>query len=148
VNNRGDLWELDVGYLASHNDMHRYLLNANHAFCKYSYSVPIRSKTGESVASAFLSIMANTRRSRNPLAVRKTKGKDFVNARFLKLLDGQVIEVRVCRNSDLNCSVLELCKSKLKCKLSQWFMRNNTYRYVDVLDKLVSGYDDTVHSST
>ena len=27
-------------------------------------------------------------------------------------------------------------------------MRNNTYCYVDVLDKSISGYNDTVHSST
>jgi hypothetical protein len=36
----------------------------------------------------------------------------------------------------------------LKSKLYKWFQRNNTYCYLEVLFKFVSGYNDTVHSST
>ena len=64
VFNVGDLWELDLvdmSSLFSHNDGHKYLFNAIDAFSKYAYSVPIRSKTCEIVASAFLSILTRTR---------------------------------------------------------------------------------------
>ena len=30
----------------------------------------------------------------------------------------------------------------------KWLTRNNTYRYVDILDKFVAGYNVSVHSST
>jgi len=70
--NVGDLWELDLadmGTMASH-DGHRYLLNVIDAFSKHAYSVPIRSKTSEAVASAFPSILAKIGNSSKPLAVR------------------------------------------------------------------------------
>jgi len=70
-----------------------------------------------------------------------------MNARYSKLLDGQGIKMRVCRNSDVKCAVMERFKRTLKSKLYKWFTRNNTYRYVDVLDKYVTGYNDTVHSN-
>ena len=63
MNNVGDLWELDLedmSSLTSHNDGYKYLLNAIDAFSKYAYSVPIRSKAGETVVSAFRSILART----------------------------------------------------------------------------------------
>jgi len=53
VNKVGELWELDLAYmdsLASHNDGHRYNLNTNDAFSKYAYTLPIRSKTGDTIA--------------------------------------------------------------------------------------------------
>lgn len=76
VNIVGELLELDLadtGFLASHNDRQSYLLNVMDAFSKYVYSVPIRSKTSEAVASAFRSILAKTRNSSKPLAVRTDK---------------------------------------------------------------------------
>jgi hypothetical protein len=87
-------------------------------------------------------------RDRKQLVVRTNKGKEFVNAKFRKLLDGEGIEMRVCRNPDLKCGILERFKRTLKSKLYTWFTWKNTYRYVDVLDNFNSGYNDTVHSST
>jgi len=43
---------------------------------------------------------------------------------------------------------LERFNRTLKSKLYKLFTWKNTHRYVDVLDKFVSGYNDTVHSST
>jgi hypothetical protein len=37
---------------------------------------------------------------------------------------------------------------KLKSKLFKWFTRINSYRYVDALNKFITGYNDTMHSST
>jgi hypothetical protein len=36
----------------------------------------------------------------------------------------------------------------LKSILYKWFTQINTYGYVNMLDKFVSVYNDTVHSST
>lgn len=40
--------------------------------------------------------------------MRNGYGKEFVNARFRKLLDGEGIEMRVCRNVHVKCATLEL----------------------------------------
>jgi hypothetical protein len=133
--------------LASHNDGHNYLLNAKDAFSMNAYSLPIRSKTSEAVALAFQSILSRTR-ERKPLVVRTDKGKEFVNTKFRKLLVGEGIEMRVCRNPNVKCPIVERFNRTLIPNLCKWFTWKNTYRYVDVLDKSISGYNDTVHSST
>ena len=137
----------DMSSLASYNYGHMFLLNAIDAFSKYAYSVPMHSKTGESVASAFRSMLAKVGSSRRPLVMRTDNGKEFVNATYRKLLNSQGIKMRICRNPVLKCAVVERFNRTLKSKLYKCFPRNNTYRYVDVLNKFVEGYNDSVHSS-
>jgi hypothetical protein len=92
--------------------------------------------------------LAKTSSSRRPLVVRTDKGKEFLNAKFRKLLDGQGVEMRVCRIPDEKCAIVERFNRTLKSKLYKWFKRTNSYRYVDVLDKFITGYNNTMHSST
>jgi hypothetical protein len=51
----------------------------------------------------------------------------------------------VCRNPIVNCAIVERFNRTLKSK-HKWITRNN--RCVDVLDRLVSGQNSAVHSST
>lgn len=53
-------------------------------------------------------------RGRRPLAVRKDKGKEFVNAKFRKLLDGEVIDMTVFRNPNVKRAIVERFKRRLK----------------------------------
>jgi hypothetical protein len=76
----------DLSLLASHNDGQNYLLNAFDAFLKYANSVPILSRKGEAVASSSRFVLVRTR-GRKPLVVSTDRGKEFVNAKFRKLLD-------------------------------------------------------------
>ena len=71
-----------------------------------------------------------------------------MNATYRKILDVHVIEVSVCRNTDTKFAIVERFNRTLKSKLNKRFTRNNTYRYVDVSDKLVAGYNESVHLST
>jgi transposase InsO family protein len=96
----GDLWEeeiADMRSLFSHNYCHRYLLNVIDDFSKYAYSVPNRSKTAKAVVSTFRPVL-NRHRGRPPLVVRIDSGREFVNAKFRKLLEERGIEPSVCRN--------------------------------------------------
>jgi len=56
--------------------------------------------------------------------------------------------MKVCWNTDVKCSNVERFNGSLKSKQYKWFTRNNTYSYVDVFNKFVSGYDDAMHLST
>ena len=148
VNNLVDLWEFDLtdmSFLISHDGGNKYLLNAYYAFSKYAYSVPIRSKAAEAVVSAFRSILARTS-GRRPLVVRMDKGKEFVNTKFRKLLGTEGMEMKLCRNPDVKCAIVERINKSLRSKRYMWFTWKKTYRYVDVLDKFVCGY--TAHCGT
>ena len=63
-----------------------------------------------------------------PLELLSDKGKEFVNARFGKLLNYEGIELRVCRKPDVKCAVVERTNRTFKSKLYKWLTRNNTYR--------------------
>lgn len=54
----------------------------------------------------------------------------------------------MCKNPDLKCTIVERFNRMLKSILYKWFTQINTYGYVNMLDKFVSVYNDTVHSST
>lgn len=99
--------------------------------------LPICCKTGKAFALAFQSILAWN--SGRPLTVSTDKCKEFLNVKFRKSVDGEGIEMSVCRNPTVNCAIVELFNRTLKSKLYKLLMCNNTYHYVDVLEKFVSG---------
>jgi transposase InsO family protein len=113
VNNINDVWEIDLLDLSSvkkYNDRHRYLMQVIDVFSKYLHSVPLRTKTGKEVASAFESILQDSRymkpMRRRPVWVRTDRGKEFLNSPFQALLKREGIEFQVCRNPDVKCSVV------------------------------------------
>jgi transposase InsO family protein len=144
-----DTWELDlmdVQNLAKYNDSHKYLLSAIDVFSKYLHIVPLKSKTGPAVASAFLSIFDDakykkTHRTR-PISVRTDRGKEFLNKHFQDALKSENIEFQLCRNPDVKCAVIERVHCTLRDKLYKYFTYKNTYKYIDVLPKFVKAYND------
>ena len=82
--------------------------------------------------------------------MRIDKGKEFQNKHFQFILrdDGGVIQFQVCRNSDLNCAVVESVHRTIRDRLYKHFTQINNYRYVDVWPKFVKAYNDTVHSTS
>jgi hypothetical protein len=62
VTNVMDVWEcdvMDVQTISKYNDNYKYLLTVIDVFSKFLYIVPLRSKTGTAVASAFRSVSQN-----------------------------------------------------------------------------------------
>jgi transposase len=80
--------------------------------------------------------------------VRTDKGKEFLNTQFQELLKREGIEFQVCRNPDVKCAVVERVNRTLRDKRYKYFTYKNTYRYIDVLPKFVTGYNAIVHSTT
>jgi hypothetical protein len=60
--------------------------------------------------------------------VRTDKDKEFLNAMFRKLLDCEGIEMRVCRNPEVKCAIVERFNRTLKSKLYKWITWKITYR--------------------
>ena len=49
--------------------------------------------------------------------MRTDKSKEFVNARFRKLLNGEVIDMKVFRNPNVKRAIVERFKRTVKSKL-------------------------------
>ena len=116
-------------------------------FSKYLHLIPIRTKSGPSVASAFRSIF-DERRRRRPIEVRTHKGKEFLNKHFQDMLQDEGIQFQVCRKPDLKCAVVESVHRTFRDRIYKYFTYKSPYRYIDVLPKFVKAYNDTVHSTT
>jgi len=79
-----NVWEcdlLDVQAYASYNYNYRYIISVIDVFSKFLYMIPIKTKSGTSVASVFRAIFDypkySSRRSR--IRVLTDKGKEFLN---------------------------------------------------------------------
>jgi hypothetical protein len=80
--------------------------------------------------------------------VRTDKGKEFLNTQFQALLKSEGIEFQVCINPDVKYSVVERVNRSLRDKLYKYFSYKNTYRYIEVLPKFITGYNAIIHSTT
>ena len=80
-----------AGYtgVRKYNDNHRYILSVIDVFSKFLHMIPVKAKSGPSVASAFRSIFDDhkcSRRKRPPIQVRNDEGKEFLNKYFQDML--------------------------------------------------------------
>ena len=139
-------WQLDLmdmQGLASDNDGFRYVLTAIDVFSRYAWAAPIKSKGGAAVTEAFETITTE----RHPRYVQTDKGKEFLNKTFQDHLKSRDIEFFTGENDDIKASLVERLNRTLKEKLWRYFTHKRTYRYVDVLDKVVSSYNRTHHKT-
>ena len=146
-----DVWECDledVRALGRFNDNYNCILSVIDVFSKFLHQVPLRSKTGTAVASAFTSIFEDSSRRRRPVWVRTDKGKEFLNKNFQEMLKREGIQFQVRRKPDVKCSVVERAHRTIRDRPYKYFTYKNTYTYIDVLPKFVKAYNDTVHSAT
>jgi hypothetical protein len=62
VTNIDDVWQIDLadlGSLSKYNDKHKYLLIIIDIFSQYTWSVPLKDKTGTSNMTALKSLFQN-----------------------------------------------------------------------------------------
>jgi len=124
---------------AKENDGYKYLLVVIDIFSKYGWMIPLKDKTGLSVSKAFKQIFSKSKRKPRKLWV--DKGTEFYN-RYVKAL----LDIYSTENEEKS-SVAERWIRTMKERMHKYFTANNTYRYLEALDGLVSGYNNRKHSS-
>ena len=140
-------WQLDLmdmQSLARFNDGFRYVLVAIDVFSRHAWATPIKSKGGRDVTEAFQSI---TQQEREPYCIQTDKGKEFVNKIFQAHLKSENIIFFTSENDDIKASLVERLNRSLKEKLWRYFSHKHTYRYIDVLDAVVTSYNHTHHKT-
>ena len=91
------------------NENYRFILSVIDIFWKYLELIPLKKKSGPSVASSFRSIFDERKYStgRRPMWVRTDKGKEFVNKHFQDMIQSKGIQYQEYRNPDLKCAFVE-----------------------------------------
>ena len=115
----------------------KYLLAVIDLFSKFRWLIPLKDKTGKSVASALKTIFEE----RKPEKMWVDKGKEFNNKDVKDL-----VELYSTENEEKS-SVVERWIRTMKEKMWKYFTDNNTNVYIDILPDLVKDYNNTKHSS-
>ena len=134
---------VDMQSLAKHNDGYRYLLTCIDVFSKYAWVVPIRTKTGVQLIDAFRTLFAT---GRQPLYLQTDEGTEFLNKGFQQFLQRNDVFYFHTWN-ETKASVVERFNRTFKGRMYKYFTAQNTRRYIDVVQALVTGYNKAYHRS-
>ena len=140
VNGIDKIWAADLVDMQAFSKFNRgikYILAVIDVFSKYGYLIPLKDKTGKSVASALKTIF----KERKPEKMWVDKAKEFYNKDVKEL-----IELYSTENEEKS-SVVERWIRTMKERMWKYFTDNNTNHYVNILSDLVEDYNNTRHSS-
>jgi len=93
-------------------------------FSKFLYLIPVKTKSGRSLASAFRCIFYDydqRKYSLLPVWLRTDRGKDFLNKYFQELLLGEGIEFQSCKNPDVKHPVVERAHRTIRDEQYKYF---------------------------
>jgi len=143
VNGIDKIWATDLVEMQAFSKSNRgvrYLLTVIDVFSKYSWMLPLKDKTGKSVADTFKEIFKKSKRK--PEKLWTDKGREFYNKHVKEL----GVELYSTENEEKS-SVVEHSNRTMKEKMFKYFTANNTNKYIDVLDDFVERYNNTRHFS-
>ena len=135
---------LDIRSYAKDNDGATFLLTAVDAFSRRAWVVPIKNKTGDTVARALATIIDNE----DFFSLQTDKGKEFYNSKVKEVLKAKNIKHFSTENETIKASFVERFNRTLRDKVFRYMTASNTRRFISVLPGLVHGYNVSVHGST
>ena len=141
-------WQADLAdmqAIAGDNDGYKYLLTCIDVLSKYAWVVPVKTKSGTDVRSAFRVILKRAL-PRKPKRLQTDKGKEFFNSEMRSLLVSQNIH-HFASESDQKAAVVERFNRTLKTRIWTYFTANNTKRYTNILQDIVHAYNHSMHRS-
>jgi len=139
------LWQADLIILnkyAKQNKNYQYLLTVIDTFSKKAYVEPIKRKTGLDVTSAFADILKKS--DVKPKFFACDMGKEFFNKTFESFLKNNDIKM-FSVHSDKKACVVERFNQTLMQRLQKFFDHSKSRRYIDVLQDIVSSYNNSRH---
>ena len=135
---------IDVANLATQNDNTKFLLTAIDMFSKILICIPMQNKTGASSKVAVGQVLMQL--GDKPKKIMTDAGMEFLNAQVQTLLDEEGV-THFTPGSDMKCVGVERVNKTLQRKIYQHMTEYRTDRYIDVLQDLVSSYNNSTHSS-
>lgn len=141
---------IELGDLSPWNAGHRYILVLIDAFSRYVWAKPMKNKQSDTAANALKHIIARGQETNrfHTLVLYSDGGREFIGAPFQSVLKREKIKHRICTSNDYHCPFVERVIRTIKEKLFQAMTSSLTRTWLDLLPKVVSTYNQTIHSST
>ena len=135
---------MDMIYVSQYNDGIKYLMIVIDIFSRYVWVVPLKSKQAREVTEGMSDLLKKL--SRKPKVFQSDSGSEYKNHVFKAMLKRQGI-VQLFALNETKASLAERVIKTLKMRLYRYMLKHVTYRYLDVLDKVVASYNRTQHRS-
>ena len=120
----------------------RFLLCVIGIFSKYAWVVRLKDKKGISIVNAFQKILDKL--GRKPNKIWFDKGSKFYNDSFKKWLKNNDIEMYSIHNEGKSVAAERFIRT-LKNKIHKYMTAISKNVYVNKLDDIVDGYNNTYH---
>ena len=133
----------DMSSLAKDNDGYKFLLTVIDCFSKFAWAIPLKTKSGPSLLEAFKHLLEKAH-PRKPNRLQTDKGKEFVNKLVQDYLKQNAIH-HFTSESDQKAAMVERFNRTLKSRMWKYFTAKSTYRYIDMLEDLLHGYNHAKH---
>ena len=154
---RDNIWEVDLAdmqSLSKKNKGIKYLLCAIDLFSKYAFAVPLKDKKGISIVNAFNKIIKQSNRRAKGTSAQHVKPNkiwvdqegEFYNHVFKKWLSDNDIFMYSTFNEGKSVVVERFIRT-LKNKLYKHMTATGKKVYYDVLDDVVTEYNNTKNST-
>jgi hypothetical protein len=130
-------WDCDLMVLESlskYNDGYKYILVCIDTLSKYAWLEILKTKTSVEVCRAFEHIFTGPRKC---LRLRSDKGGEFTSKSIEKYFkDNQIIHF--ITHNPVKANFSERLIRTIKKRLFKYFHHKQTYKYIDILQDLVS----------
>lgn len=137
----GDL--ADVSNIASHNDGYKFLLVLIDIFSRYLFIVPLKNKHHQNIVDGLKLVF---QKRRKPNTLRTDKGSEFKNRWVKAYLKKEGIHAIYTQN-ETKANYAERVICTMKNLMYRYFMKNRTYRFINILQDLVKSYNKRPHRS-
>lgn len=137
----GDL--ADVSNIASHNDGYKFLLVLIDIFSRYLFIVPLKNKHHQNIVDGLKLVF---QKRRKPNTLRTDKGSEFKNRWVKAYLKKEGIHAIYTQN-ETKANYAERVIRTMKNLMYSYFMKNRTYRFINILQDLVKSYNKRPHRS-
>jgi len=128
---------------SKHNEGYKYILTVIDIFSRYAWAEPLKTKSPQHVMVALRNIFAQ---GRKPMKVQSDQGLEFeskVMKNFFASLHIEQFSVK----SQFKAAIVERFNRTLKNKMFSYFTFANTHKWIDILPKLIAGYNKAKHRS-
>jgi len=138
-------WEGDIMMIdyPKQNRGYRYLACFIDLFTRFLWVRPLKTKSVSETTNALDSIFKTGRKCET---LRTDAGGEFLGATFQKFLKENNVFHMIAYGS-VKASFVERVQRTIQDRIYKFFYENQTYNFIDNIDRLVSSYNNTVHSS-
>ena len=141
-----DLIEIRRPDIVVRNAGHKYILTVLDQFSRRAVTAGLKAKSGPATEAAFRSVIPKLRKSLPPYGMNSDLGGEFHNRHVKRLFlreDFHLFE----SSGETHTAIVERFNRTLQTVLYRHFDTNNTFNWIDHLEDLTEGYNNTVHSS-